>query len=244
MMSILLYIKTRLNEGGEFRASELVNTWLKKVLDQYFIWFYLVSIFIFFSMISFVAIGVGAEKEIQILVNNERFPVINFYNYISVLILGSLFFKLLSDSTMKQNQTFFQIINLYFQKPGKRLWELKKMIYFNGYGFRVLISSIIAISFVIPFYFSENIYFNLLIAFTSLIFAILLLNVIETLLYLFEQKFKVNSSIFTIVLFIVGFVAKTYFDTITEVNMTDFALVIGLLLFSSIGIDYYVKTKL
>lgn len=244
MTSILLYIKSRLNEGGEFRASELVNTWLKKVLDQYFICFYLVSIFIFFSMISFASIGVGAEKGIQILVNNERFPVLNFYNYLSVLIFGSLFFKLLSDSAMKQNQTFFQIIKLYFQKPGKRLWELKKILFFNGYGFRVLISSLIAIPIVIPFYFSENININFFTAFASLIFAILLLNAIETLIYFLEQKFRVNGSIFTIILFVVGFVAKTYFDTFTEVNMVDFGLVLGVLLSSSIGIDYYVKSKL
>lgn len=244
MTSILLYIKTRLNEGGEFRASELVNTWLKKVLDRNFIWFYLVSIMIYFSIISFVAIGFGAENGIQILLNDDRLSIINFYNYISVLILGSLFFKLMSDTTLKQNQTFFYLINLYFQKPTKRLWELKKLIFFNGYGFRILVSSLIAIPIVIPFYFSENFYFNIFIAYTALILSIILLNSIETLLYFLEQNLKVNASIFTIVLFVLGFVANTYFDNIGEVSMNDFGMVLGLLLFLSVGIDYFVKTKL
>ena len=244
MTYILLYIKTRLNEGGEVKASELINNWLKKLLDRYFIWFYIISIFIFFSIVSLVAIGFGAEKGIGIMVNNERFPILNFYKYISVLVLGSLFFKLMSDTAMRQNQTFFHVINLYFQKPAKRLWELKKMIFFNGYGFRILVSSIIAIPIVISFYFSEEIFFNIFIAYTALIFATLLLNAIETSLYLLEQNFKINGSVFTIVLFVLGFVANSYLDSIREINMIDFELVLGLLLCSSIGIDYYVRTKL
>lgn len=244
MKYILLYIKTRLNEGGEFRASELVNNWLKKVLDRNFIWFYLVSVFIYFSITSFVSIGFGAEKGIEILLNDEHFLIFNFYNYISVLILGSLFFKLMSNAAMNQNQTFFYMINLYFQNPTKRLWELKKLIFFNGYGFRILVSSLIAIPIVIPFYFSENIYFNIFIAYTALILSIILLNSIETLLYLLEQNLKVNASIFTIVLFVLGFVANSYFDSIRVVNMTDFGIVLSLLLFSSVGIDYFIKSKL
>lgn len=244
MRSILRYIKTRLNEGGEFKASELVNTWLKKVLDRYFMWFYIVSIFIFFSIVSFVSIGFGAENGIDFLFKNESFSILNFYNYTSVLILGSLFFKLMSDTAMKQNQTFFHMITLYFQSPTKRLWELKNLIFFNGYGFRVLISSLFAIPIVIPFYFPVNIYLNIFIAFIALTFAIILLNSLETLLYFLEQNLKVNASIFTIVLFVVGFLAITYFDAIRTVDLIDFGIILGLLLFSSLAIDYYVKTKL
>lgn len=243
MTYFLLYIKTRLNEGGEVKASELINNCLKKLLDRYFIWFYIISIFIFFSIVSLGAIGFGAEKGIGIRVNNERFPILNFYKYISVLILGSLFFKLMSDTAMKQNQTFFRVINLYFQKPAQRLWELKKMIFFNGYGFRILVSSIIAIPIVIPFYFSADIFFNICIAYTALIFATLLLNAIETSIYLLEQNFKINGSVFTIIIFVLGFVANSYFDSIGEVNMSDFGLVLGLLLCSSLGIDYYENIK-
>lgn len=244
MTSILLYIKTRLNEGGEFKASEVVNTWLKKVLDRYFIWFYIVSIFIFFSIISFVSIGFGAENGIEFLFINERFPTLNFYNYISVLILGSLFFKLMSETAIKQNKTFFHMITLYFQNPTKRLWELNKFIFFNGYGFRILVSSLFAIPIVIPFYFSANIYLNIFIAYTVLFFAIVLLNAVETLLYVLEQNLSVNTSVFTIVLFVVGFVTNTYFDANRIVNLIDFAMILGLLLFSSLAIHYYVKTKL
>jgi hypothetical protein len=142
---------------------------------------------------------------------------------------------------MKIDRGQYNVFKLYFEKSDRKLNIIAKMIFFNNSSFRIFISSLVIIPITITYYFDDFIIANIVLAYFSLIAVVTLLNSLETLFYFFEQHLQINSSVFTISLFVIGYVSVSYLATMTESNFVNILVLFFSFIFMRFAINYYIK---
>lgn len=241
--AVVLLIKSKINEGAVSTVFPMIDLLLKRVSERFFLFIYLFS-FLFFAFLAITAIGLSCENKIQVFTAGKSIAVINFIQYPIILILLSLFLKMSILPKVSNEQALQNTAKLYLRNPHLRVRFLQKAIFYQGFGFRVFITSLFVIPFAIFIYFDGNIVFNIAIAMTTMACAVLLLNSLEVLLYYLSSTFKINSSIFTITMFVVGFVVITSFDNLIVNSLTPIFTTITLLISISVLIMYFIKKHL
>lgn len=241
MNTILLIIKSSIN-AKVYKTHHFVDLFLKPFREKYYLGFYVLSS-ILYAVISLTSIGAAAENPITLSFANYYFTSFNFLQYAVVLILQTLFWKLLVGQQIRLNSDHYNVFKMYYQEPTQRFEVILKMIFFNGSSFRILMTSLLIIPLAIPFYFTEFIVFNILLAYFLLFAIVLFLNSLETLLYFLEQKYKINASVFTVVIFVFGFISLTYFSLLEESSAIPILVLFLSIIFLKLSIDYYVKMK-
>lgn len=239
MNTIFLIIKSGINTAV-YKSDHIVDQFFKPFREKYYLLFYILFSLLY-CFISVSSIGIACENSILLSFGNETFKCFNFLQYAIVIILQSFFWKIILGSHMKIDRGQYNVFKLYFEKSDRKLNIIAKMIFFNNSSFRIFISSLVIIPITITYYFDDFIIANIVLAYFSLIAVVTLLNSLETLFYFFEQHLQINSSVFTISLFVIGYVSVSYLATMTESNFVNILVLFFSFIFMRFAINYYIK---
>lgn len=243
MEKYLLFIKSIINQGAYLKGSPLVDFYLKRCANRYYYVVYLVSL-IFFAFIVVGSLGFASENRIMFHFLNEKIESINFIQFAIILILQTIFWKTLVAKINKQDNSILNIIKLYCNTAKEKIEIYYKAVFFNGFSFRILLVGVVSLVFVINSYFPSNLLFNAVIAFSVLISSIFFIVSIECLMFYLQTYFKFNSSVFSIVLYVVGLVIYNYLNSFQNLNLIHLIILIFVCLFFYAIIRKFIKNRL
>lgn len=212
-MNFLLIIKSKINQGNRSTVFPAIEFYFRKLTDKFYLLFYLISL-LFFLFIIVSSLGIASENELITInfFNDGAIETFNFLKFGSILLLQSLFWKMMISAVYIQNENnWLDLVQLYSQTSKERFSILQKIVFVEGFGLRLLAASFLAIPFVIHQYFDSNLLVNIGLALMISCCAIYFLNVLEVCFLYFSSKLKINFSIITLSLFVIGFLIVAFF---------------------------------
>lgn len=243
MKKYLLFIKSTFNQGAYFKGSAIINFYLRTFSNKYYYVVFLFSL-IFFGFVVVSSLGISSENKIKVNLLGQEIDSVNFLEFAIILTLQTILWKTITSGINKQDHAIMNIINLYSENKNDKISIFFKTIFFNGFSFRILFSGLVCLSFVVYSYFPDDFLFNLIISSITLIGSIFLILSIECLLFYIEAFFKLNSSVFTIVFFVLGVVIYSYLNKVHVLNLYHLFLLLFICVGFNLSIKYFIKQRL
>lgn len=243
MEKYLLFIKSIINQGAYFKGSAIIDFYLRRFSNKYYYLVFLFSL-IFFAFIVVSSLGIASENKIKFNVSGQQIDSVNFLKFAIILTLQTILWKTIASGINKQDHAIMNIIKLHSKNKKDKISIFFKTIFFNGFSFRILFSGLACLSFVVYSYFPEDFFINLIISTITLIGSIFLILSIECLLFYIQTFYKLNSSVFTIVFFVLGFVVYNYLDQVHKLNLFHLITFICICMVFYLSIRNFIKQRL
>ncbi|MDO5615477.1 MAG: hypothetical protein Q4G16_04750 [Cruoricaptor ignavus] len=244
MKKYLLFIKSKINQGASAKNSPMLDFYFKRFTDKYYLFLYLFY-FIFFLPISASSIGFASEDKVLLHYSNQSFYTINFFKLTIILVLQVLFWKtIVSEINKNSYSILMNSIKLNIKNKNEQYNILFKTIFFTGFSFRILITSLLVVIFMVKSYFPVDFLPNLIIAIIVILAVILFIHSLECLLFYVNTKWKINYSVFTIILFTIGFISFSFLQKTQELSGFQLLFILLSLFGFTFLIRYFVQNRL
>ncbi|GEM_PF-3679820 len=243
MKKNLLFIKSIVNQGAYFRASFLIDFHLKRLANTYYIIVYLFSL-IFYTFITVSSIGIASENKINLNLPNGTVESINFLLFAALITLQTLIWKVIVSGINKQDNSILNIIKLNCKTRAEKVSTYYSTIFFNGFSFRIFLSGVLSTLFVTSNYFPDQVLFNSIITLLVLSASTIVLVSLECLIFYCNVVSKINTSVLTIALFVIGFISYNYLGKFVNLSLKHLLALFVISISVYILIRNFIKHKL